>query len=139
MIEHGDAQKAITARDCRSNNSRHEMRMRSVMLAAAMSACVFCDGISLAHAESVYVKYRGEVDLKSFDCADISRSSFIERVCYDQRNEYMLMSLSGTFYQYCEIPASTVSLLLNARSMGRFDNARIKGGFDCRVHRVPRY
>ncbi len=94
---------------------------------------------SVAQAESVFVKYRGEVDLKPFDCTDIVRSSFIRRVCYDRRNEYMLISLNGTFYHYCEIDADTVSSLLNAPSMGKFYNVSIKGYFDCRIHRVPTY
>jgi hypothetical protein len=94
---------------------------------------------SAVRAESVYVKYRGEVDLKPFDCSEITRSSFINRVCYDRRNKYMLISLNGTFYHYCEIDAGTVSSLLSAASMGRFYNAGIRGQFDCRVHRVPEY
>jgi len=92
-----------------------------------------------ARAESVYVKYRGEVDLKFFDCTDITRSSLINRICYDRSNEYMLISLNGTFYHYCEIDASTVSFLLNAPSMGKFFIANIKGNFDCRKNRVPEY
>jgi KTSC domain-containing protein len=60
-------------------------------------------------------------------------------VYYDRRNEYMLISLNGTFYHYCEIDAGTVSSLLDAPSRGRFYNASIKGQFDCRVHRVPSY
>jgi hypothetical protein len=90
-------------------------------------------------AESVYVKYRGEVDLRSFDCKETTRSSFINRICYDRRNEYMLISLNGTYYHYCEIDPSTVSSLLDAPSVGQFYNANIKGQFDCRVHRVPEY
>jgi hypothetical protein len=111
------------------------MSMRRV--AAAMIASTMCAGTSLARAETVYVKYRGEVDLKPFACTDITRSTFINRVCYDRRNEYMLISLNGTFYHYCEIDTDTVSSLLNAPSMGKFYNAAIKGNFDCRVHRVP--
>ena len=107
--------------------------------AAIASAVALFAAASIACAESVYVKYRGEVDLRFFDCSDITRSSFINRVCYDRRNEYMLISLNGTFYHYCEIDAGTVSSLLNAPSMGRFYNASIKGQFDCRVHRVPGY
>ena len=94
---------------------------------------------SIARAESVYVKYRGEVGLNQFECTDITRSSFIRRVCYDRHNEYMLISLNGTFYHYCEINAGTVSSLLDAPSMGRFYNTNIKGRFDCRVNRVPAY
>jgi len=110
--------------------------MKLVGLAALMGLVLSCFG---ARAESVYVKYRGELDLKHFDCTDITRSSFIRRVCYDSRQEYMLISLNGTFYHYCEIDPGTVSFLLNAPSMGRFYNASIKGNFDCRLHRVPQY
>jgi hypothetical protein len=94
---------------------------------------------TLARAESVYVKCRGEVDLKSFNCTDVTRSSFINRVCYDEANDYMLIKLNGTYYHYCAIDGDTVSALLAADSMGRFYNASIKGKFDCRVHRVPEY
>jgi KTSC domain len=92
-----------------------------------------------ARSESVDVKYRGRVDLTPFTCTDVTRSSFIKRVCYDGHNEYMLISLNGIFYHYCEIDDGTVSSLLNAPSMGRFYNASIKGQFDCRINRVPTY
>ena len=92
-----------------------------------------------AQAESVNVKYRGPVDLAPFDCEDVTRSSFIERVCYDARNAYMLIELSGTWYHYCEIDGETVANLLRTDSMGRYYNASIKGRFDCRAHRVPDY
>ncbi len=39
-------------------------------------------------AETVDVKYRGPVDLKTFECRDINRSSFIQRVCYDKAQSY---------------------------------------------------
>jgi hypothetical protein len=115
------------------------MKRAFAKIVAPILACVLCVGFSPAHAESVYVKYRGEVDLSAFDCRDIARSSFIRRVCYDQRNAYMLISLNGTFYHYCAIDAGTVSSLLSAPSMGQFYNASIKGSFDCRVHQVPGY
>jgi hypothetical protein len=115
------------------------MKLRSVMISASLLAFVLCGGPTPGRAESVFVKYRGDVSLNSFDCTDIARSTFINRVCYDQRNEYMLISLNGTFYHYCEIDVGTVSSLLNAPSMGTFYNASIKSNFDCRVHRVPEY
>jgi hypothetical protein len=92
-----------------------------------------------ARAESVDVKYRGPVDLEPFACESITQSSFIERVCYDNKNTYMLIELKSTWYHYCEIDPDTVSSLLAAESMGRYYNASIKGRFDCRTHRVPAY
>jgi hypothetical protein len=57
-----------------------------------------------SHAECVYVKYRGEVCLRPFVCTEIARDSFIRRVCYDPHEQYMLISLNGTFYHYCVSP-----------------------------------
>jgi hypothetical protein len=96
-------------------------------------------GASRLFAESVEVKYRGLVDLRHFECNDISRSSFIKRVCYDPPNEYMVINLNGIYYHYCQIDDATVHELLSADSMGRFYNTQVKGRFDCRVYRVPNY
>jgi len=95
-------------------------------------------------AETVEVKYRGSVDLRPFTCSDVSRSSFVERVCYDKANQYMIIRLKGTYYHYCELPQSTLDAFTSAESMGRYYNANIKGSgkdgpFDCRSHRVPDY
>jgi len=93
----------------------------------------------MANAETVDVKYRGPVDTSHFQCESISRSSFVNRVCYDGSNQYMLIELSGTYYHYCGIDGGTVSELLGASSMGRFFNGYIKGRFDCRTGYVPNY
>src|SRR5947209_18363020 len=111
---------------------------KSALVLAVLAAVIAAAFGALAQrSEIVEVKYRGPVDLKQFTCDDVSRSSFIKRVCYDKSNEYMVISLNGTYYHYCEINAGTVSSLLGAESMGRFYNASIKGRFDCRTHRVP--
>jgi KTSC domain len=79
------------------------------------------------------------VDLAPFACNTITRSSLVRRVCYDKREPYMIISLNGTYYHYCEIAPSVVAGLLRAESMGRHYNAVIKGHFDCRINRVPSY
>ena len=85
----------------------------------------------LANAETVMVKYHGPVDTSHFQCESISRSSLVNRVCYDASNQYMLIALRGTYYHYCGIDGGTVSELLGASSMGRFYNGYIRGRFDC--------
>lgn len=97
-----------------------------------------------ATSETVDVKYRGIVDLTSFACTDTSRSSFVQRVCYDKAQSYMLINLRGTYYHYCEIPVATFDAFMAASSMGQFYNQNIKGSgsdgpFDCRTHKVPQY
>ena len=111
---------------------------RLAVVAATVIALVSLVGWQV-RSETVAVKYSGLVDLKTFECQAVTRSSFIQRVCYDRSNEYMLINLSGTYYHYCEIDNATVSALLAAESMGRFYNATVKGRFDCRTHRVPKY
>ena len=101
-------------------------------------------GCSLAEAETIDVKYRGSVDLKPFSCQDITRSNFINRVCYDQPNQYMIIQLNTVYYHYCEIPKSIVDALLTASSMGQYYNGNIKGSgkdgpYDCRTHQTPKY
>jgi hypothetical protein len=91
---------------------------------------------------TVDVKYRGSVDLKTFECRDINRSSFIQRVCFDKAQSSMVISLKGVYYHYCELPAPTFAGLMGAPSMGQFYNQNLKGSgsdgpYDCRTHRVP--
>jgi KTSC domain len=97
-----------------------------------------------ATSETVDVKYRGIVDLTSFACTDTPRSSFIQRVCYDKAQNYMLINLRGTYYHYCELPAAMFEEFVAAPSMGQFYNQKIKGSgsdgpFDCRTRRIPSY
>jgi hypothetical protein len=97
-----------------------------------------------AGAETVNVKYRGPVDLKPFACTDTPRSSFIQRVCYDKAQSYMLINLRGTYYHYCELPPAMLDQFMAAPSMGQFYNQNIKGWgsdgpFDCRTHKIPSY
>ena len=87
----------------------------------------------------VYVKYRGEVSLETFTCNTITRSSLIRRLCYDKAESYVIVNLNGSNYDYCEVPESLVNEWMNATSMGKFFNSRVKGGFDCRVKRMPQY
>ena len=96
--------------------------------------------------ETVDVTDRGPVDLKAFTCQDVTRSSIIARVCYNEANRYMLIQRKGTYDHYCELPMAARDALLNAPSMGQYFNANIKtpgpnvsGPYDCRTHKVPSY
>ena len=95
--------------------------------------------IAVVHAETVIVKYRGLVDLSHFDCQTVTRSSVIKRLCYDPKERYVIVNLTGTYYHYCEVPSRTIDAWKNAPSMGSFYNAKIKGRFDCRNAHVPQY
>ncbi len=105
-----------------------------------IGVCVFGATFSgSATAETVYVKYRGSVDLAPFECEWISRSSVVKRLCYDSKEQYVIVNLKGTYYHYCEVPIRVVANWRQAVSMGRYYNAQIKGRFDCRIFHVPSY
>lgn len=89
--------------------------------------------------ESIYVQYRGVVPLDSFVCQRIENSSLVNRICYDETKHYMIISLQGVYYHYCEIGKAIVDNLLKAESKGAFYNAQIKGHFDCRLYPTPEY
>ena len=118
-----------------SGSQAMETRMKT-MLAALV---IFIATSPLAIAETVMVKYRGPVNTSHFRCDDVTRSSLVKRICYDASKQYMLISLKGTYYHYCDIDGGTVSELMSANSMGRFFNGNIKGQFDCRSGYVPSY
>lgn len=97
-----------------------------------------------AAAEAVDVKYYGSLDLKRFACTEITRSSLVNRACYDKAQQFMVVQLNATYYPYCEMPPATYEAFLAAASMGKYYNANIKGTgkdgpFDCRTHRKPTY
>jgi hypothetical protein len=113
--------------------------LKCVLLIAAVLA-----GSTWANAETIDVKYYGRLDLAPFACTDITRSSFINRACYDKAKQFMVVQLRSVYYPYCAMPAATFEAFLVAPSMGRYYNANIKssgsgGAFDCRMHPAPRY
>jgi len=62
----------------------------------------------------------GVVDLAPSACTDTPRSSFIQRVCYDKTQSYMLINLRGTYYHYCELPPATFDAFMTASPWGNF-------------------
>jgi len=93
----------------------------------------------LAYAESVNVKYRGVVNIDSFECEWVNRSSFINRLCFDRKESYVIVLLRSTYYHYCSVPNRIVDTWGASLSMGRFYNSNIKGKYDCRVNYLPKY
>lgn len=89
-----------------------------------------------AHAETVSVKYHGDVSLDGFECPDIKSSSFVNRICYDAVNTHLIVQLRSTYYLYCNVPNVVVTEWTSAPSLGRHYNRNIKsnsnmGKFDC--------
>ena len=123
------------------------MRVFVVLLCLVLWALTACSppkekqptGQAAPPPEIVNVKYRGQVDLTPFDCEWVARSSVVKRLCYDSKEQYVIVSLGATYYHYCEVPAELVKGWREADSMGRYYDNQVKGRFDCRVNRMPAY
>lgn len=86
--------------------------------------------VESSSAETVTAKYAGSVDLDTFRC-EMTRSSFVHRVCYDKESAALVVLLSSTYYKYCGVPASIAAGFTHAASAGRYFNANVKGRYTC--------
>ena len=77
-------------------------------------------------SETVAIGGRG-VDLNGFECRDITRSSILQRVCYDRAQRHLIVAVKDAWDQYCDLPAETYGALMGAPSMGQFFNRNIRG------------
>ena len=136
-----DDRKGSLARDAAEAREQGAFGMIKAIrfLPAALVVGLTLASIAPTRAETVVVKYRGPVDLAHMRCESITRSSFINRLCYDAKEKYVVVALDATYYHYCGVPADVVANWRAAESMGRFYNAQIKGRFDCRQGHVPAY
>ena len=71
-------------------------------------------------SETVEIRGRGEVDLASFECRDINRSTILQRVCYDRTRKDLIVAVRGSYDRYCAVPGNVVERLMGAPSMGQF-------------------
>ena len=76
-------------------------------------------------SETIDVGGRGSVDLSGFECRDITRSSILQRVCYDRAQRHLIVAVKGAYDRYCDLPAETFEALMGAPSMGQFFNRNI--------------
>jgi hypothetical protein len=96
--------------------------------------------ISPAFAEKVHIKYRdADVDLGKFECHEVIKGPEVRRICYDKPNGYLVIRLHNTYYHYCEIDEATVKGLQSAASPDDYYHKSVRGHFDCRTHRIPKY
>jgi hypothetical protein len=117
--------------------------MNSIMIRAATSLIAFLLTAPVG-SETVDVRERGTIDLATFECHDINRSSLIQRVCYDHAQRYLIVGISGRYDDYCELTQPTFDGFMTAPSMGQFFNQKIRGSgssdrYDCRTHRRPNH
>lgn len=90
----------------------------------------------------VTVKYRpDQVDVAApnFEWIGPITSSVVDSAWYDEINQYMVIVLNGTAYQYCAFDAGTWRQFSIAPSLGSFYRKYIRGRFDCRLFPLPTY
>jgi hypothetical protein len=83
-------------------------------------------------SETIDVRGRGTVDLRTFECRDINRSTVVQRVCYDVAQSYLVVAVGGVYDQFCGVPAKTYAAFMVAPSMGLFLNRNIRAASEGR-------
>lgn len=69
---------------------------------------------------------------KKFEFLDTSKSSFVRGAWYDSANQYLVIKLNDTYYEYCGLPSSEWVDFKNAASFGREYDNHIKSLYDCK-------
>ena len=82
-------------------------------------------------AEEVSVKYFGNVDLEKYSCNYVS-SSVVNRICFNEKNQSLILLLKNTYYAYCRVPKEVINQLSMSPSIGKYYNEFIRGHYDCR-------
>jgi hypothetical protein len=98
-------------------------------------------GASWTGAETVEVRDRGALDLTPFACHDITRSSVVNRVCYEAAGQSMIVQVNAVYFQHCGMPQAMLDSFLNAPSIGHYYRSKIAGAgpngfYDC--HRASK-
>ena len=83
------------------------------------------------------------VELGTFDCRDINRSTVVQRVCYDPAQHVLVVGIGGTYIRYCKLPAATFEAFMTAPSIGQFFARNIRESapddrFACQAQRGDR-
>ncbi|MHC2462270.1 KTSC domain-containing protein [Bradyrhizobium embrapense] len=103
--------------------------------AAALILSLLCAPIG---PETVDLGNSTSVDLTTFDCRDINRSTIIQRVCYSASERTLLVAVRASYLHYCGVPMETYDALMIAPSMGVFLNRVLRiagadGRYTCRT------
>lgn len=91
-----------------------------------MTIVLLASSTLTAMAETINVKFIGRVELETYECYEIDRSSLINRLCYEDAARIMIVMLRSTYYAYCDVPKEIVASFFSSKSMGRFYNQNIK-------------
>src|ERR1700710_1186234 len=114
------------------------------MISRTLVLLIGLAGASWTDTETVDVEYRGVIDLKPFACQDVTRSSLVNRVCYDAANRAMIVQVNAAYFEYCEVPQAALQAFLSAPSMGQYYRSRIagagsNGSYDCPTWRGSKH
>lgn len=105
---------------------------RATAVACAVAGALLLAACGEKPPEIVEPKYGEPVDLGPFQCDDVKRSSFVNRLCYRPATGHVIVRLNGVDYAYCDVPPAVVERWRSAPSMGRYYNQVMKGRYACR-------
>ncbi len=81
--------------------------------------------------KDVDLKYGSSVNVSSYESVDTSKSSFVKSARYKESDKHLILNLSGSSYEYCDVPLSIWNSFKRADSFGTYYNSQIKGRYSC--------
>ncbi|MDZ7744815.1 MAG: KTSC domain-containing protein [Candidatus Saccharibacteria bacterium] len=92
-------------------------------------------------SDYVKIKYRDDkVNISASNFESLNKSdSTVKGAWYDKAQEYMVIKLGSTYYHYCEMPSVAWNDFRSSNHPYDHYEDRIRGDYDCRIYRVPRY
>ncbi len=90
----------------------------------------------------IQIKYRNtpvDVGNKRFETLDTLGDTVVRIAYYDIENQYMIIKLNYTYYNYCGMPLSVWSSFKSTNTFESYYKDFIKGKYDCRLIPAPEY
>lgn len=100
------------------------------------------DSAEEVDANYITIKYRDtpvNIAAPHFEYLNTDVSSFIRGAWYDKDNQYLVMNLNDTYYNYCSVPVSTWEGFKRSESFGRYFNEMIKEQYEYKACEGPLY
>lgn len=83
-----------------------------------LAIVLFC--VTSAKAETIDVKYLGQVNLNSYKCPDIEQDEDVKRICFDASRSHLIVKLGSTYYNYCNVPHDIFVEWISSESLYKY-------------------
>ena len=116
---------------------KKNLKISLILLILAIVSGLFIYLTFISKVRLISVKYKeGQVDISKFESLNTSRSTFVQGGWYRSSDNYMIIKINNTYYQYCNVPDKIWNNFHSTESFGDYYNSRIKGAYICEQNKA---